>query len=313
MEKARRVLRRPRRVHTRERSSGFPQVLESYLRDRRIAGRSPRTIRDYQDELTAFIKFLRSRCHSLDIREVASSDVTGYLAQLQDLGRAETTVNRAYGNIRAFFNWALKREMLGSNPCRHLDAPKVGKIVKPIMSNEQFQHLLSLCPLNRFTGSRRAAMLMLLRHSGIRLGELAGLMQTDLDWDHNRAKVVGKGNKERIVPLKPEVQRYMLNYLDYRDDDEPELWLGFQGPMTYAGIQKDLSKMFDRAGFRGVLKDSTHIYRRTWALGELEKGMDVVDLSVLGGWEDLGVLRKHYLSALSNEQALAAYERINKR
>ena len=154
-------------------------------------------------------------------------------------------------------------------------------------------------------------MYFFLRHSGVRVAELASLRMDDLDWDRRRARVYGKGAKERYVPFIPEVQRALRRYRRYLVTPAQELWLGRGGrPMTRESVQKDLSVMFRRAGLTGTLKDACHIFRRTFAMQLLEDGLDVMFVQQIMGHSTLEVLRKHYLTRLDSEKALAAMDRL---
>ena len=292
----------------------LPLLLTRYLHHHKIENHSPLTIRDYKDELEAFFRFLESEGCSLDPLDVTREHVRGYLGHLQDMGRAPTTINRAFGNVRAFFRWLVNEDVLEPAPTAKLKAPKVPKVIKPELLEDQLEHLLSLCPQETAIGARRYAMFRLLRNSGIRLAELAALDLEDVESERGRIKVWGKGSKERHAPFDQEAQRALWKYMKYRKDDLRELWVGRDGAgMTYGSVQADLYRMFERAGYRGVLADPVHIFRRTWALSLLRDGMGINDLRVLGGWESLEVIVKHYLPLLGSEDALAAYNNRGKR
>ena len=109
-------------------------LLNAYLLYQKIEQRSPRTIRDYRDELTAFVSLLAGSEHSLRAQDVTPTDVLTYLAHLQDKGRAPATVNRAFGNIRAFFNWLVTQEFIEKTPTSKLKAPKEPKRIKPVLA-----------------------------------------------------------------------------------------------------------------------------------------------------------------------------------
>ena len=135
----------------------MPDLLDEYLFDRRVQECSPLTIRDYRDELTAFIRFVNPEgCVNAD--QVTPFHVPSFLAYLKDLGRAPATVNRAFGNVRAFFNWLIREDYLDVTPCAKIKAPKVPQIIKPLIAREHLEMLLDLCPPNTFTGARRRAM-----------------------------------------------------------------------------------------------------------------------------------------------------------
>ena len=149
---------------TTARSSELAKLLNAYLLYQKIEQRSPRTIRDYRDELAAFISLLSGREHSLKAEDVSPTDVLAYLGHLQDKGRAPATVNRAFGNIRAFFNWLATQEFIEKTPTSKLKAPKEPKRIKPGLDDTHVDLLLSLCPPSTLLGSRRRAMYILRSH-----------------------------------------------------------------------------------------------------------------------------------------------------
>ncbi len=198
-------------------------------------------------------------------------------------------------------------------PTAKIKAPKVPKLIKPEISRLQVDWLLSLCPASTFIGSRRQAMFIVLKTSGMRARELSGLKVVDLDFEHDRIKVWGKGSKERHVPFEKEAQRAVGRWLRQREIDSRAVWTIPDGsPMAYGGIQKDLQRMFDRA-FSGDLQDPCHIFRRTWALDMLRDGVDLNTLRILGGWESLDVILKHYAPLIESEDALEVYKNRKRR
>lgn len=163
----------------------MPKLLEEFLFDRRIQECSPLTIRDYRDELGSLFRFAED-LGVVSAEQVTSLHVRSFLAHLQDLGRSPTTVNRAFGNVRAFFNWLVHEDYLETSPCAKIKAPKVPQIIKPLISEQQLEQLLALCPANTFVGARRRAMYLFLLHSGVRVKELAALKLYALEWDQRR-------------------------------------------------------------------------------------------------------------------------------
>ena len=298
---------------TTARSSELASLLNAYLLYQKIEQRSPRTIRDYRDELTAFISLLSGHEHSLKAEDVSPTDVLAYLAHLQDKDRAPATVNRAFGNIRAFFNWLVTQEFIGKTPTSKLKAPKEPKRIKPVLDDAHVDLILSLCPPSTLLGSRRRAMYTLLVTTGMRLGELSGLSMRDLDWEKSRIKVFGKGAKERVLPFEPDAQKAVWRYLQNRSDSQAALWVTQIGTaMTYGGVGSDLKRMFERAGLAETMKDAVHIFRRTWAMNALRDGIPIKYVQLVGGWESVSVL-EGYVRALTSEHALEAFSQRSSR
>ena len=135
----RRVAKRPKAgppVNCPSGSLALPVLLKDFLFDRRIQECSPATIRDYRDELKSFIRFLSDR-GCVQAVQVAPFHVRSFLAHLQDLGRAPTTVNRGFGNIRTFFNWMVYEDYLAVSPCAKIKAAHVPQVIKPLISRAQ--------------------------------------------------------------------------------------------------------------------------------------------------------------------------------
>ncbi|UCC17986.1 MAG: tyrosine-type recombinase/integrase [Dehalococcoidales bacterium] len=236
-------------------------LLSNYLRWHHVENHSPLTIRDYQDELGAFIHSLENKGHSPRAQDIAPFDILVYLEELKNRGQAASTIKRTYGNLLAWFNWMVRWDFLLTNPVRKVSRPKEPKVKKGFLAPEHIQSLLDLGPQGLFQGARRRAMFLLLLTTGMRLFELASLKLNDLNWEGKSIRVIGKGSKERVVPFHREAQNAVWRYLAYRRDDHPCVWVTEERtPMGYYGVQQDLHRMFERAGLRGKLKDAVHIF-----------------------------------------------------
>ncbi len=283
-------------------------LLDNYLRWHQVENHSPLTVRDYQDELGAFLRSLENREHSLKAQDVTPFDIMVFLEERKNRGQAPATLKRTYGNLLAWFNWMIRWDFLSSNPVRKVSRPKEPKVKKGFLAPEHIRSILELCPQEQFQGARRRAMFLLLLTTGMRLMELAGLKLEDLNWDGKFIRVIGKGSKERVVPFHREAQHAMWRYLTYRRDDHPCVWVTEERrPMGYYGVQQDLHRIFERAGLRGKLQDAVHIFRRTWAVNALRQGMGLKFVQVIGGWESVQVL-EGYVRALEADDALDAFK-----
>lgn len=187
---------------------------------------------------------------------------------------------------------------------RNMKPPKTPKVGKPFLTEVERDQMLHLCPLSSFTGARGAAVIWLLWTTGMRLGELAGLQQSDLDWEKNKIRVFGKGQKERYVPFAREAKKAVWRYMAHRKDDLPQLWLTEERqPATVWAITSATRRLIERAGLD--IKDMHHIFRRSWAWRNLKAGLPTKYVQLVGGWENLTTL-DGYVRAMESEEALEA-------
>ena len=136
-------------------------LLSNYLRWHHVENHSLLTIRDYQDELGAFIHSLENKGHSLRAQDITPFDIMVYLEELKNRGQAASTIKRTYGNLLAWFNWMVRWDFFLTNPVRKVSRPKEPKVKKGFLAPEHIQSLLDLCPQGLFQGARRRAMLAL--------------------------------------------------------------------------------------------------------------------------------------------------------
>ena len=190
-------------------------VIDSFARHLRYErGRSEHTIRAYTSDVTALCEHagLEVEADKADaLRRITIAELRAWLAQAAHDGRAPATLARQAASARTFLAWALREGLIESDPSNRLKAPKRNKHLPQVLRNQQAERLLSHsaqpvdsapeAPQQRAVRLRNQAALELLYASGIRVSELEGLNLEDIDLDQRTAKVLGKGNKERVVPF----------------------------------------------------------------------------------------------------------------
>lgn len=190
-------------------------VIDSFARHLRYErGRSEHTIRAYTSDVTALCEHagLEAEADKADaLRRITIAELRAWLAQAAHDGRAPATLARQAASARTFLAWALREGLIESDPSNRLKAPKRNKHLPQVLRNQQAERLLSHSaqpidadpetPQQRAVRLRNQAALELLYASGIRVSELEGLNLDDIDLDQRTAKVLGKGNKERVVPF----------------------------------------------------------------------------------------------------------------
>ncbi len=286
-------------------------VMQGFRSNRKAEGCTPATLRDYDQRLRTFRAWLGEHYSDLSLLRVQPKHIQAFLLWLAAEGRADWTRRSYYRALHAVYHWAVQEKLLDLSPLDTLQAPRVPKTYKPLLTDEQFKQLLAVCPQARFTGARAAAMLWILRLSGMRFMELARLGIVDLDADHEWIKVFGKGRKERYVEYPPQAARAVWHYSKFRRDALPNLWLTEERtPMSPAGVRIAINRVYRRAGVQ--VKDELHIFRRTWAVEKLRQGLAPKYLMELAGWQDEGTMLR-YLQIVGSEEALEAAKRLRHR
>lgn len=209
-------------------------VVDSFARHLRYErGRSEHTIRAYTSDITALCEHagLELEADEADaLRRITIAELRAWLAQAAHDGRAPATLARQAASARTFLAWALREGLIESDPSNRLKAPKRNKHLPQVLRNQQAERLLSHSvqpvdsapetPQQRAVRLRNQAALELLYASGIRVSELEGLNLEDIDLDQRTAKVLGKGNKERVVPFGVPAEEAIRAWLN---DGRPHL------------------------------------------------------------------------------------------
>ena len=282
------------------------KAIGGLILSREVENCSPETLRFYKDRLGGFARFLDLECPGVDLSNLTRQHIELYLLHLQQQGRRPATLRTSYTALRAFFNWCIEEGFLEHSPMRNIKAPRLPKVGKGFLSEEDRNKLLELCPPTTFMGARDAAVIWLFWTTGMRLRECASLQVTNLSWEHDKIRVLGKGAKERYLPFTKEAKKAVWRYLSYRSDTFQQLWLTEERrPLTLNGFAQIIKRLVARAGFNGHIKDLHHIFRRSWAMRNLKAGVPQKYVQLIGGWESVTTLEQ-YVRAMESEDALDA-------
>lgn len=275
---------------------------ESYLRG--VRGFSKYTARNYS------LSMRRAQGGLPSLWTATRADLQLYLGRLLASGLSAKTVRLELAALRAFYRWAATEKLRGDNPTLELEGPKVGRRLPEYHSQEQLVKLLSGA-----TCARDAAMLELLYATGIRIAELA-----DLDWghvSHNRVRVVGKGDKERIVPYHQGAgdrlnswRREWGNLKRRSAQHDDPLWISLNDGrrLCTRSCQRVVSDAAQRAGLGGI---SAHSLRHAFATHLLEGGADLRVVQELLGHSDLSTTQIY--AQVSDKRLLQVYRKSHPR
>jgi integrase/recombinase XerD len=249
--------------------------------------RAPRTVEAYRRDLTAFASWLGQAPAG-----ATTEDVEGYLAQARADGLAPATIARRLAAIRTYYR---HEQLIGSradNPAAALDAPRrIRKLPRTLSANEA-ERLIDAANGTTPRALRDHALVELLYGAGLRVSEAVGLDRTGVDLDARLVRCVGKGDKERIVPIgRPAAEalrRYLSRgrpYIDRRH--RPELFLNAQGGgLTRAGAFLILRRLAEKAGLEPG-RIHPHLLRHSFATHLLEGGADLRSVQEMLGHADL--------------------------
>jgi integrase/recombinase XerD len=249
--------------------------------------RSPRTVEAYRRDLTDLERRLNKPVGTTTVGELET-----YLAQLRADGLAPTTIARRISAARSFFAHEVLLGNRTDNPAAEIDPPRRSRKLPRTLSPREAERLIEAAAATTPRALRDAALVELLYGAGLRVSEAVGLERAGVDLDGRLVRVIGKGNKERIVPIgrsaAEALRRYLSRgrpYLDRRF--RPELFLNAQGgPLTRAGAFLILRRLAEKAGLEPA-RIHPHLLRHSFATHLLEGGADLRSVQEMLGHADL--------------------------
>jgi len=288
-------------------------------------GYSEHTIRNYQIDLKQFLDFLkgeeRSSGKTSAAPKLASIDfrvIREYLGHLHG-GYKKTTIARKLSTIRSFFYFLEKRGLGRGNPAADIPTPKLGKYIPAYLPVDEMFRLLDGPDKAKPLGLRDLAILEVLYSCGIRVSELTGLNLSSIDFDQRLVKVLGKGNKERIVPIGQyalkAIKKYMEATFSLRkrvrgDTQESPLFINFRGGRLSTRSIARMIKRYERE--QNLMTEITpHALRHTFATHLLDGGADLRSVQELLGHASLSTTQKY--THVSLDRLMAVYDKSHPR
>lgn len=268
----------------------FEQGIRSYLHFCRTEkGLAQNTLDAYRRDLAQLKRFVQT----MAVQAVTLETLRLHLDGLRTGGLSNRSIGRQVTTLRGFFGFLVDEGAIASNPAELLVAPKIGSSLPKYLDYSTVDQVLHSPPTDSATGLRDRAMLDLLYATGLRVSELIQLRVSDLDDLAGTVRVIGKGNKQRLVPVGREalqsIERYRIHQLPslLKGRISPYLFVTARGTrMTRQGFWKLLRVHGKSAGVFSKL--SPHVLRHTFATHLLEGGADLRSVQTMLGHADIG-------------------------
>ena len=249
---------------------------------------SDNTIESYMRDLAQFAHYIL-RMYDVPPKKVEPEMISNYMSRLYELGREKSSQARALSGIKSFFNYLLLEEIIDSSPAELIEAPKSSRPLPDTLSTEEIDRLIGSIEDSTTKGLRDRAILEVLYSCGLRVSELCDLKLGDLFFGEGYIRVIGKGDKQRLVPVSSIARSRIQLYMDVRSKErrkEEILFLNNRGKkLTRVMIFTIIKQAAQRAGIDK--KISPHTFRHSFATHLLEGGANIRQVQELLGHENI--------------------------
>lgn len=299
----------------RKDAEDFHHYLQQYLAELTV-GRalSPLTVAAYRSDLLRFGQWLGERGVSLVACQRA--EVRLYLSQLRGSGLSARSTARALSSLRGFFRYLMEQGVIQHDPTLELENPRLMRALPRYLTPEEVEMLLAAPDPQTPQGLRDKSMLELLYATGLRVSELVGLKVSQVRLDPGFVRVVGKGNKERVVPMGSDARLWVERYLTWgrgkllRQGSCEALFLTVRGEaMTRQRFWQIIKAYGQKVGITSQL--SPHVLRHSFATHLLANGADLRALQVMLGHADISTTEIY--THVTRERLRQLYDRAHPR
>lgn len=252
-----------------------------YLKN--IRNSSEHTLRNYRIDLEDFKEFLQE----IPFEKVGRHDLRGFLAFLTEQNKSKRTIARKLSALRSFYKFLLSRNLIPTDPTEELDSPKLEKRIPISISYAEVERLFAMPETDTLLGLRDRVIMELFYSSGLRLSELTSLKKEQIDFGSGIIRVLGKGKKERLVPITKGAIDWIQRYLAHPErTPSSSLFLNrFGNPITPRSIDRHFQRYLLASGLSARI--TPHTIRHAIATHWLERGMDLKLIQELLGHECL--------------------------
>ncbi len=268
---------------------------------------SKETIKSYMNELHKYSNYFVKK--NISFNSIKQSDILGYIRSLHDEHLSIRSINHNISVIKCFYKFTVINSNLSYDPMEYIEVPKMHKYLPKVMSYDEVKKLLDVDLVDKYS-YRNKAMLELMYATGLRVSELVNLKVNDIDFDSCLLKTMGKGSKERIVPIGDYALSFVVKYLkDYRSQ------LLKRVNTDYLFLN-NLGKKLSRQSFYNIVEEmaihkgikteiSPHTLRHSFATHLLDRGADIVSIQEMLGHSSLSTTQIY--THISNQKLKDEY------
>lgn len=270
------------------------------------------TVTAYENDLRSFSEFCETTYEDANIKNVHYVQIRNWIVSLVDKGLINATINRKISSLKTYYKYLLKTKQIEISPlAKHKALKTAKKIQVPFSEKEMDDVLVNINFENNFEGIRNKTIIEMFYATGMRRSELIHLKESDIDYTAKTIKILGKRNKERIVPLIQKLENQLKEYNTYRNqidaNKKDELFLTIKGNKMYPNlVYRLINDYFSKASTK--IKKSPHMLRHTFATHLLNQGADLNAVKELLGHASLAstqVYTHNSLAELKNVYAKA--------
>ena len=252
---------------------------------------SPHTVKAYEKDLDRFVEFCTKMVGDFIVKDVDLKLLRSWVVDLMEHDYNPSSVSRMMTAVKSFYNFLLREQVVDVNPAINVPLPKIRKKLPHFVEENNLNHLLDDDLFdNGFRGRRDKLIISLFYGTGIRLAELINLKDRDFNTAEYLIKVLGKRNKERIIPYPREINQLLSDYVDIRNDEivnnDGYLFVTEKGKQIYEKLVYRVVKS-NLARVTSLEKKSPHVLRHTYATHLLNNGADLNAVKELLGHANL--------------------------
>ena len=254
---------------------------------------SAHTIRSYHDDLVQFCSFLDKQFGSIKLKEISQSFVRSWLASLKDEDITARTLNRKISTLKSFFKYQLKNGAIDNTPMFNITSPKISKRLPVFIKEKDLEDLTKTLKTNSedWDGLNTKMLITIFYSTGMRLSELINMKERQIDFSRRQLKILGKGNKERIIPAGEELLGMLKEYINEKrkvfEKADDVFLVSSKGKKIYPKYAYNLVRNILSEEVKTLDKKSPHVLRHTFATHLMNNGANLDAVKELLGHASL--------------------------